>query len=108
MGLNGQLGLLANLSIEQAGWVAITSIILFGYVMTWYSGLKYVPVSLAAAVLIFGSPITTLLSLISGGAVNAKELAGVGLILTGLTIIFAAEHIIKKIRQLLSKEYVRS
>lgn len=104
----GQLGPVTSLNIRQISWMLLTSALLFGYVITWYSGLKYIPVSAATAILIFGSPITTSLSLISGGAVSAKELASAGLILTGLTVIFAAERIIKKTKQRLSKKYVGS
>jgi drug/metabolite transporter (DMT)-like permease len=56
--------------------------LLFSYVITWYNGLKTIPVSTATAVLMLGSPITTLLSLISGGDVSARE------IIAGLVIIF--------------------
>lgn len=62
--LTGQAHLAASLSSEQIGWVMITSVLLFGYVATWYAGLKYVKVSVAAAVLLLASPITTLLTLI--------------------------------------------
>jgi len=60
--ITGQAGLVNSLSLEQFGWVLITSVLLFGYVTTWYTGLKYVKVSQAAVILLLASPITTLLS----------------------------------------------
>lgn len=65
--ISGQISLIATLNGSQIGWVFITALFLFGYVLTWYSGLKYIPVSLAAPVLMLGLPITTLLSLIDLG-----------------------------------------
>lgn len=60
----GQAHLALSLNLEQLAWVIITSIFLFGYVVTWYTGLKYIKVSMAATILLLASPITILLSLI--------------------------------------------
>ena len=62
--ITGQAHLALSLNLEQLGWVIITSVFLFGYVVTWYTGLKYVKVSVAATILLLASPITILLSLI--------------------------------------------
>ena len=60
----GKIGLIASLTIPQIGWILISSVILYGYVMTYYNGLKLIPVSLAASILLLGAPITTILSFI--------------------------------------------
>jgi len=60
--ITGQVSSANSLNLSQIGWVLITSIFLFGYVSTWYTGLKYFKVSEAAVVLLLASPITTLLS----------------------------------------------
>ena len=62
--ITGQAHLINSLNLEQFGWVMITSVFLFGYVATWYTGLKYIKVSEAAVVLLLASPITAFLSLI--------------------------------------------
>ena len=62
--MTGQAHLALSLNLEQLGWVIITSVFLFGYVVTWYTGLKHVKVSVAATILLLASPITILLSLI--------------------------------------------
>jgi len=62
--MTGQAHLVTSLSLEQIGWVLITSAFLFGYLATWYTGLKYIKVSVAATILLLASPITTLLSFI--------------------------------------------
>jgi len=81
----GQAHLVLSLNPEQLGWVLITSVFLFGYVATWYTGLKYVKVSVAATVLLLASPIATLLTLLFlGGGLVFSQL--IGMILVGLTV----------------------
>ncbi|MFA6098608.1 MAG: DMT family transporter [Patescibacteria group bacterium] len=55
---------------EQWKWIAITSLFLFGYVVTFYHGLKYVRASVATAVLALGAPITGLTTLIAQGGIK--------------------------------------
>lgn len=84
----GKIGLIAFLTIPQIGWILISSIILYGYVITYYNGLKLIPVSLAASILILGAPITTILSFIFLG----KQIIGfqiLGGILIGAGIFLA-------------------
>lgn len=59
----GQMSFLTGITFHQISWLWITAIILLGYVLTWYTGLKYVRVSTAACILTIGGPITTLLSM---------------------------------------------
>lgn len=105
---DNQLALISNLNIKQVFWIIITSVILFGYVITWYSGLKHILVSKATVILSLGSPITTFLYLISGGAVNAKEiLAGILIVLGVMFIILTWKQFFElslKIRRI----YVRA
>ena len=85
--VTGQLQLLSALSVKQIGWVLITALFLFGYVMTWYTGLKYVRVSVAACLLTLGGPITALLSLVQGKALSPAQLAGIFLISLGIVLV---------------------
>ncbi len=93
LAFTGQLHLVTTLNINQVSWMIITSILLFGYVITWYSGLKHIPVSLATIILLLGSPITTLLSFIQTGAVSWQEVLGIGLALGGIVIILGFKYI---------------
>lgn len=93
LAFTGQINLIGSLNINQMAWVVVTSVILFGYVITWYSGLKYIPVSIAVPILLLGSPITTLLTFIYSGAINPKEILGSGLILVGIAIILGFNYI---------------
>ena len=59
--LTGQIQPLAVMTGDQWLWTVIPSLLLLAYVLTWYNGLKSVPVSLATTILLLGAPITTLL-----------------------------------------------
>jgi len=61
---NQGIGFNLSYSPWQYLWIILSAIILFGYVATLYSGLKYVSAFTAAAILSLGAPITSLLSLI--------------------------------------------
>jgi drug/metabolite transporter (DMT)-like permease len=89
----GQAGLLFSLDAKQIIWTALTAILLLGYVLTWYGGLKRVPVSLATAILVFGSPITTFLSLVSGRGLGLRDAASILLIAAGLVFITGFRYI---------------
>lgn len=77
----GKAGTITSLSTEQWIVTLVASLFLIGYVLTWYNGLKHVPVTLATAILLLGAPITTLLNLIF--LQKTVTLAqGVGIVLT--------------------------
>lgn len=98
---------LAALNYKQALWTLLTAALLFGYIALWYRGLKYLPVSTAAAVLTLGAPITALLTVIAGGAINPRELAANGLILTGLIFIFGFRYCLAGINNIIKKSIYR-
>ncbi|MBU0732306.1 DMT family transporter [Patescibacteria group bacterium] len=81
-----QLGSLATLELNQIYWVLLTAVLLFGYVTTWYTGLKYIPLTYAAAILALGAPITALLQLIQGKAFDTAQLAGMGIMFAGVIL----------------------
>ncbi|MBU1102391.1 DMT family transporter [Patescibacteria group bacterium] len=97
LGVSGRIDSIVVLNFGQISWVLITAAILLGYVVSWYNGLKYIPVSVACAILLLGSPITTLLAAISAGKINFQEILSGLLILSGLTVIIGASYLWKKI-----------
>lgn len=83
----GKISLVSSFTVPQIGWILITSVILYGYVMTYYNGLKLIPVSLASSILVLGSPITTILSFIFfGKGVAILQIIGGILIFSGVAI----------------------
>lgn len=67
--VTGTAGTVASLTIEQWVWVAITGVLLTGYVTTWYAALRRAPASAVTAVLTLGAPVTAALQLVSDGRV---------------------------------------
>jgi len=61
LALSGKLSVIASLSGQQVGWIALTSLLLLGYVSCYYTGLKHAPASIVASILVLGSVITSLL-----------------------------------------------
>lgn len=82
--ITNQAHLALTLNLEQIGWVMITSVLLLGYISAWYTGLKYVNVSVAAVILLLATPITILLS--NGLALASNQIAG--MILIGGALIY--------------------
>ena len=105
--LISQIGFIGNLGLEQIAWTLITSVLLFGYVFTWYSGLKYVSLSAATAILIIGSPITTFLSLISGVRIGFKEIVSTVLIIIGAVFAIGIKYVWEQIKLAEGKIYAR-
>lgn len=66
------------------GWIAVTSVVLLGYVWTFYNGLQKVRASTAVAILSLGSVITTTLQLaFAGASIGAGQVAGMLLLVMG-------------------------
>lgn len=64
LAITGNTAGLLSLNLSQLGWVMLVSAFLTGYVITWYSALKILPVTVTASFLILASPITTALNAI--------------------------------------------
>lgn len=104
LAFSGQAILLTKLNLHQIGWSVFTGVLLIGYVMTWYTGLKYIKVSEAAIILMLGSPITTFFTAIFSQTIGAKEFIAVLLIIAG--VVFAVG--VKKISQEICQIYART
>ena len=91
--VTGKALLLTSMSTAQYGWIAITSLFLFGYVMTYYNGMKNISIIQASCVLTLGAPITTLLSYFwKGTAVVFHQWVGMLIILAGISIILLLDQ----------------
>ena len=58
----GNAGQLLALNATQWGWTLLTSVLLLGYVTTWYTALKIAPATLVAALLVPATLITNVLN----------------------------------------------
>ncbi|MBW3014065.1 DMT family transporter [Candidatus Woesearchaeota archaeon] len=97
----GNIKHLASLTVPQLGWILFTAVFLLVYVTTWYAGLKRVPASSAASILVLGSAITTALSIIYAGSFNFIDIAGIILIASGVSTLIGLSYITSKIKILL-------
>lgn len=95
-----QFSLIFTLDFKQILWTVLTSLLLFGYVLTWYSGIKYLPISVATCLLALGGPITTLLDLTKGKLLSWQETIGLILICFGILFVFKIKEIFPKIIKL--------
>ncbi len=103
-----QFSLISGITPKQVYWVLITAVILFGYVMTWYNGLKFIPVSQATAILLLGSPITTLLSLMATGKINLQEIFSGIFIISGIIFVIGLKQIWQLIKEIKKLNYARN
>jgi len=76
------------------GWTILTSALLLGYVLTWYTALKYAPVTFVATLLVPATLVTNILSaiFITNSFTGLQFLSGLLLVGgTALMIFFAAK-----------------
>jgi drug/metabolite transporter (DMT)-like permease len=85
--VTGQLGSITALSGAQWEWVALSAVLLVGFVATWYAGLKTVDVGVATATLTLAFPITWALGLLaSKSTFGLAQAAGVVAIVVGVVL----------------------
>ncbi len=85
---SGNMMAIATLSLSQIGWILLTSVFLFFYVFTWYTGLKYVKATVATSVLLLGSVVTTLLNYAyAGSAFTMMQGVGMLLLVAGIIVV---------------------
>ncbi|PJE67388.1 hypothetical protein COU95_02730 [Candidatus Shapirobacteria bacterium CG10_big_fil_rev_8_21_14_0_10_40_9] len=83
-----RLGNINGLNLTQWSWLIGTSILLFGYVTTWYTGLKYAPAAVVTSILTLGFPITVILnSIFVTHQFGSKQIIGVILICLAVFVI---------------------
>ncbi|MBN1326181.1 DMT family transporter [Candidatus Falkowbacteria bacterium] len=83
----GQAGVLLDLHINQWYCLIASSILLLGYVLTWYKSLQCLPAVTVTSILVLASPITTCLDLIIIGKYNIYQISGSALILAAIIIL---------------------
>ncbi len=85
--LTGQMGSIAAFSGVQWQWIALSAVLLLGFVATWYAGLKTVDVSVATAMLVLAFPITWALGLLTAKSTfGVAQAAGVVAIVLGVVL----------------------
>ena len=91
LAVTGRLPLIAELTVTQWAWVALTGLILAGYVGSWLAALSRAPATVVTSVLVIGALITaTLDALVRGTLPATAQLAGYGLIAVALLLLAGA------------------
>lgn len=102
LAFTGQLSLVTTITSSQFIWILVTSLLLLGYVMTFYNGLKLVKASTAVAILSFGAVITTVLNFVFLDKIlTLSQVAGL-LLLIASVIVFTLKLKKAKVSQLQS------
>lgn len=84
----GNIGVLANLNAVQWGWTFLTSLLLLGYVVTWYTALKHAPATYVATLLVSATLVTNILSAIFiTHTFPVIQVLSSGFLLIGLTLM---------------------
>ena len=86
--ISGRWQALNQLNLIQIYWLAVTSLILLAFVLTWYKALSLAPASLVTIVLTIAAPITAWLNFIWSKQIDIWQ------ILSGLALALAVSWLI--------------
>lgn len=87
LAVTGRLGGLLALTPEAWLWVAITGVLLAGYVATWFAALRATQATTVTSVLVLAAVVTGTLSAVANGTTpDLRVLAGYGLIAAGVAL----------------------
>ena len=93
----GRISAVAGFTAAQWAIVAVTGLLLLGYVSTWYAALQRAPASLVTAILVAGALVTAALTALRTGVIPAPS-AGAGLALLALGVGMLAVATIRRRR----------
>ena len=81
-------------------WIAITGVLLAGYVGTWFAALRLAPATVVTSILVAAAPITGLLAAASKGtAPDGAVIAGYLLVVLAVgLVVFVATGRMERIR----------
>jgi len=103
----GNIGLLLDLNTTQWGWTMLTSLLLLGYVLTWYTALKYAPATLVAALLVPAVFVTNFLNAIFiSHTMSLAQIYNGVLVVMGITLLIWSSRKLRKEFQVYPRESV--
>ena len=83
---SGRLGLAATVTPEGWGWIALTGLLLAGYVGTWFAALRRAPASVVTSVLVVGAVVTGSIQAVANGALPSADVALGYLLMIGAAV----------------------
>lgn len=88
LALTGQVASVAQFSGADWMMLSLSALLLFGFVATWYAGLKTVDLSVASSLLVLAFPITWLLGVLTTGeGVTLSQVGGAVAIFAGAGLV---------------------
>src|SRR5262249_28645204 len=84
---SGRLPVLLALTTNQVPWVILPSILLLGYVTTWYAALRRAPAAVVTSLLTLGAPVTALLA-------TGADLRALALVLPSATLVIVGSALL--------------
>lgn len=84
---SGGLGGLVELDVHQLAWVALTGLLLAGYVGTWMTALSRARAVDVTSILVAGALVTSVLQATAGTLAYSTNLLGLGLIAGGVALV---------------------
>ncbi|MBI4136626.1 EamA family transporter [Candidatus Roizmanbacteria bacterium] len=86
--VTGKLGLVTEWTPSLFSAFLVSSILLVGYVVTYYTSLQYIPVTTASSILVLSAPITALLQFgFQGQGISSANLQSYILLVVGVVIV---------------------
>ena len=88
LGLRGQAAAVTRFAAADWASLSLSALLLFGFVATWYAGLRTVDLSLATSLLVLAFPITWILGVVSAGTpVLLEQATGAVVIALGAVVL---------------------
>lgn len=98
--ISGQLGAMTTLTPPQWQWAIVSTVLVVGFVATWYAGLAHVELSKATALLTIAFPITFALAVVFGAQPwTARQAAGAAIVVFGVLLAVGFRTIRDSIRE---------
>ncbi len=92
--VTGGIGELLYFSTAKISWLIFGSLMLFGYVITWYKALKLAPATIVSSILVIAAPITAVLnSVFVSHTFNKALVLPVALIAVGIVLFVKSAKI---------------
>ncbi len=90
----GQVSAVAGFTGADWMWLALSGLLLFAFVSTWYAALRSVDLSLASGLLVLAFPITWILGVVgAGNAFTMGEAAGVAAVVGGTFLLLGTASV---------------
>lgn len=101
LGYQGGLGRMLELTTDMMIWLGVTSLLLSGFLVSWYGSLKRLPVLRAAAILSLGGVLSAILdAAFSSEAIGPAEGLGLLLLVIGVLAMVGVSEMLRSLRKI--------